>query len=238
MKWKLFLTACASFLLVSFPQNIISCGPGIDPYDYYTSFFHPGLTDSKTYKPFYYTNYQFLYDTEEPVSQSDALSKEWATYAGTPVTARDAKDFVMDYARNDLSNLYYHIEKAKPLKVPDSVKRNTLTNYFIREKDTEGLGYIMYAKQVEPFVTGGGWDPIDRDSIGMAKLIKSGQQLYAVAKKDFFRLKYAYQLIRLAHYSNRFTEAIQFYDDMVAVNRTPSVLQALCLSLKAGALLR
>ena len=38
MKWKIFMMLCVSTIIVSFPQNIIGCGPGIDPYDYYTSF--------------------------------------------------------------------------------------------------------------------------------------------------------------------------------------------------------
>ncbi|MBK7305865.1 MAG: hypothetical protein IPI88_01800 [Chitinophagaceae bacterium] len=62
-----------------------------------------------------------------------------------------------------------------------------MTAYFIQSKDLEALGYILYAKQVEPYVTGGegDWNAPARDSLKMAKLIKNGQQLYAVAKKIF-----------------------------------------------------
>ena len=56
-----------------------------------------------------------------------------------------------------------------------------MTDYFMRTKDLEALGYILYAKQVEPYVIGGDgdWEAIKRDSIKMAKLIKNGQQLYS-----------------------------------------------------------
>ena len=50
----------------------------------------------------------------------------------------------------------------------------------------------------------------------MAKLIKSGQQLYAVAKKDLFKQKYAYQVLRLAHYSGRYKDVINWYDEYAA----------------------
>ncbi|MBS1510644.1 MAG: hypothetical protein JST86_07390 [Bacteroidetes bacterium] len=240
MNWKLCITACVSAVMIAFPQNIIGCGPEADPYDYYTSFFHQNLPDAKGYKSFYYTGYNFLYDENEPVKVSDVLAQEWSSYCGNTVTPNDALQFVNKYAWKDLNNLYLDIEKNQPLKIPDSVLHNSMTNYFIQQKDLEGLGYIMYAKQVEPYVYGGedAWDLPQRDSLKMAKYIKNGQQLYTAAKKDFFKLKYAYQVLRLAHYSGRYNDVIQWYDDYAPHFTSNSVLQALCLSLKAGALLR
>ncbi len=240
MNWKAFITACISMAIVSFPQNIIGCGPEADPYDYYTSFFHQNLPEANGYRPFYYTGYNFLYDSNEPASVPDILAGEWAAYCGVPVKNADAKKLVNKFSLKDLNNLYYHIEKNQPLKIPDSVKQNSMTDYFIRTKDIEALGYILYAKQVEPYVIGGeiDWQPAERDSLKMVKLIKSGQQLYAAAKKDIFKLKYAYQFIRLAHYSVRYADAINWYDEYVTKTTSNSVLQPLSLALKAGALFR
>ncbi len=240
MNWKAFITACISTAIVSFPQNIIGCGPGVDPYDYYTSFFHQNLPESNAYKPFYYTGYNFFYETREPASIPAILADEWAAYCGAPVKTADAKKLVNKFAWKDLNNLYLHIEKNQLLKIPDSVKQNSMTDYFIRTKDTEGLGYILYAKLVEPYVVGGegDWYTPERDSIKMAKLIKNGQQLYNVAKKDIFRQKYAYQFLRLALYSRRYTDVIYWYDVYAAKTTTASVLQPLSLALKAGALFR
>lgn len=238
MNWKAFITACISTAIVSFPQNIIGCGPGVDPYDYYTSFFHQNLPESGNYRPFYYTGYNFLYDPAEPVSTSDLLANEWASYCGVAVKDTDAKKLVNKYAAKDLNNLYYFIEKNQPLKIPDSVKNNSMTDYFIRSKDLEALGYILYAKQAEPYVLGGDgdWDAIKRDSLKMAKLIKNGQQLYNVAKKDLFKQKYAYQFLRLAHYSERYNDVINWYDEYAANTSSSSVVKPLSLALKAGAL--
>ncbi|MBK7432535.1 MAG: hypothetical protein IPI66_00700 [Chitinophagaceae bacterium] len=241
MNWKTFLTACVSAAMISFPQNIIGCGGETDPYDYYTSFFHNNLPDAKGYKPFYYTGYTFLYDENEPVSVSDLLSEEWAAYCGAPVKARDAWRFVNKFAWKDLNNLYFHIEKNQPLKIPDSVKQNGMTQYFIGQKDLEGLGYIMYAKQAEPFVTGAAvdWESPQRDSLKMAKLIRNGQQLYQVAKKEIFKQRYAYQVLRLAHYSGRYPDVIRWYDEYkLEENKSSTLLAQLCLALKAGALFR
>ena len=240
MNWKVFITACISAAIVSFPQNIIGCGPEPDPYDYYTSFFHQNLPDAKGYRPFYYTSYVFLYDETEPVKTTDLLAKEWADYCSAPVNAADAKNLVNKFSAKDLYNLYYHIEKDQPLKIPDSVKQNSMTDYFIKSKDLEALGYILYAKQQEYCVLGSAedWQEPYRDSLKMAKLIKNGQQLYVAAKKDFFKQKYAYLVLRLAHYSGRYHDVISWYDEYDAGKNAHTVVGPLCTALKAGALFR
>lgn len=240
MNWKAFIAACISVAIVSFPQNIIGCGPEADPYDYYTSFFHQNLPDAPGYRPFYYIGYQSFYDDTEPTEVADVLAGEWTAYCGSSVKKADAKKLVNKFAWKDLNNLYYNLEKNQPLKIPDSVKQNSMTAYFMQSKDLEALGYILYAKQVEPYVAGGegDWNTPARDSLKMAKLIKNGQQLYAVAKKDIFKQKYAYQFLRLAHYSERYTDVINWYDEYAAKTTSNSVLQPLNLALKAGALFR
>ncbi|NII24950.1 hypothetical protein HB364_07665 [Pseudoflavitalea sp. X16] len=240
MNWKKFLMVCINVACLAMPYNIIGCAGGDpDPYDYFVSFFNRNNAGVKGYEPFYYTNYRFLYQEEEPVNTSDLTSAEWVKYGNNGFTANDARQFVTEYARKDLSSLYYHLEKNQPLQVPDSVKNNGMTQFFMTSKDLEALGYIMYAKQVEPNVTGywTSWEPIERDTARMGKLMKNGQQLYAVAKNIAIKLRLAYQVIRLAHYSKRYTECLRLYDELVKPNNTPGVLQDLCLGLKAGALM-
>ncbi|MFT3908855.1 MAG: hypothetical protein QM737_05475 [Ferruginibacter sp.] len=72
----------------------------------------------------------------------------------------------------------------------------------------------------------------------MDSLISSGQQLLAKTKNNFIKLKYGYQLVRLAHYSKRYDDAIKWYDTYIAGNKTQTVLQSMCMALKAGALYR
>ncbi len=115
-----------------------------------------------------------------------------------------------------------------------------MTRFFMNARDLEALGYIMYAKQVEPNVTGSwtSWDPIERDTAKMGKLIKNGQQLYTVAKNNAIKLRFAYQVLRLAHYSKRYAECLRLYDELIKPNTTPGILQDLSLGLKAGAMAR
>lgn len=241
MKYKLFFLVCINAVALFFPYNIIGCAGGeSDPYDYYVSFFAKNNTKASGYSPFYYTSVQFLYQEKEPVTTSDVTASEWVGYGNNSFSKEAAIDFVVKYERKHLANLYYHLEKNQPLAIPDSIKNNGMTAYFIKSKDLEALGYLMYAKQVEPTVTGEwtSWEPIQRDKEKMAKLQKNGLQLYNVAKNEFIKLRFAYQVVRLAHYAGRYDEAIQQYDQLVKPNTTKSILHDLSLSLKAGALTR
>lgn len=240
MKFKIFIALFISCCLSFIPQNIIGCGGEIDPYDYYISFFNQYAASKIQYKPFYYTNSNFLYDMEEPESQAGEIIQEWVNFTKKKATAKDANDFVMRFARKDIANLYYHIEKNTALSVPDSVAKNEMTQFFLQEKNFEALGYILYAKQVEPYVVAvsDSWQPTQNDSLKMDKLIKNGLQLYNASKTPLFKLKYAYQITRLAHYSKNYNAAIKYYDELIAANNEKSILQNMTLALKAGALFR
>jgi hypothetical protein len=239
MTWKMYLAAFGSFLMAAFPGNIFSCGPGVDPYDYYTSFFSTNLSEDGSYSPFYYTGFNFLYEEQEPVETSGLLADEWVSYCGSAVTKKDAWKLMNKFAWKDLNTVYFHIEKKQPLKVADSVKKNTMTSYFIQSKDLEALGYVMYAKQVEPFVVGGDyWEPLNRDAEKMNKLIKNGFQLFNAAKKEAIKLRYLYQVLRLGHYNGRYEEVISWYDQYMPAIKTTSLVKTLAGAIKAGAYLK
>lgn len=238
MKWKASITACISCILLAIPNNIFSCADVEDAYSSFISFFNKYAAETPVYAPFYFADLQFLRDDEEWPTTAEALVKEWSLFTKEQATQKDAHAFVMQFGRKDLVNLYDHLENGKPLAVPDSVKNNGMTRFFLEHKDLEALGYLMYAKQVEPYVTKeyNSWDATPRDSIKMNGLLKNGLQLYKAAKSPVFQLKYGYQVVRLAHYNHQYADAIRYYDELVGGNPTPGALQLMSLGLKAGAL--
>ncbi|HEX4375277.1 MAG TPA: hypothetical protein VHZ50_18370, partial [Puia sp.] len=240
MKWKIFLIVLINLFFIFFPGNIIGCGGEIDPYDYYTSFFQNDLSTSKNFDPFYYTNSLFLYDDKEPVDVSHATSGEWIEYCGNKATENETYDFVCHFSYEDLKKVYEKIEKNADVHLDDSLTKNNITKYFLQHKDLEALGYLMYAKKVEPSVTGtwNEWGDLKHDSLKMDRLIKDGKQLYAASKNEFVKLRFAYQITRLALYSNNAKDCIRYYDEMIKENKTKSILLDLSVSLKAGALFR
>ncbi len=237
---KRFIPAFILSVMIAFPQNMIGCAGGDDPYDYYVSFFWNNQSEQQGYKPFYYTGEIRWYDLEETPTTEEVNTTEWKNYFSNQPSDKDVYQFVYKYSSKDLNALYYNIEKSKPFAAADSVKKNSVTNWFLQKKDLEALGYILYAKQVEPQVSydWDAWEPVKKDTAKMGKLIKNGLQLYTAAKNENIKLRYAYQLVRLAHYADRYDESIRYYDTYVKPNTTSSYLKAVSLAQKGGAVFK
>ncbi len=70
--------------------------------------------------------------------------------------------------------------------MPDSVKRNGMTQWFLQDKDLEALGYLMFAKKCEVYAApASDWNAPAKDMKGMGNAVKAGLQLWKAAKKDF-----------------------------------------------------
>ena len=95
-----------------------------------------------------------MYDTEEPVDAAHANSAEWISYCGNKATQKEAYNFVCRFTYDELAILYNNLEKNENNYLADSVKNNSITKYFLHHKDLAALRYLMYAKKVEPKVTG------------------------------------------------------------------------------------
>jgi hypothetical protein len=72
----------------------------------------------------------------------------------------------------------------------------------------------------------------------MAGLIKNGNQLYAAAKKDFIKSRYAYQVMRLSHYSRRYSDVLAWHESFLKIKGASPLMKDLCQGLKAGATMR
>lgn len=233
-----FVTIVCALLL---EQIVTACGGGEDPYDYYYSFFHNNVTGSNAYMPFYFvTGYQYYddwnYGSNKPNPEDDLNLKEWISFGQKKFNGKDASDFVYRYSYAQLSNLYYHIEKGNALQLPDSVKRNSMTQWFLQDKDLEALGYLMFAKKCEAHtVSASEWEAPAKDIKGMSSAIKGGTQLWKAAKKDFFQWRYAYQVLRMTFYSNDYTGTFDRYKELIGDKTADNIMYYRCLGLKAGA---
>lgn len=233
-----------SILLISalcLEQIVTACGGGEDPYDYYTSFFHNNTAGSSAYMPFYFVaGYQYYndwdWDGQHTVAPEDHNLQEWLAYTNNKFPVKDAGDFVYKYTYGQLSNLYYHIEQGKSLQLPDSVKNNGMTRWFLQDKDLEALGYLMFAKKCETSaVPASSWEAPPKDITAMNSAVKGGQQLWKAAKKDFFKGRYAYQVLRMAFYSGDYARTLALYKELGCNKPADNIMYYRCLSLKAGA---
>ncbi|RYY19181.1 MAG: hypothetical protein EOP41_10005, partial [Sphingobacteriaceae bacterium] len=100
----------------------MACSGEPDPYDYYTSFFHPDLQGQKDFDAFYFTDYQFTYGEEEPASEAKINSAEWASYLGAPVKAADVEKVMYHLDSAGKEQTVYAFEQNLP--VTDSLANN------------------------------------------------------------------------------------------------------------------
>lgn len=221
-------------------QIVTACGGGEDPYDYYTSFFHNNTAGSAAYMPFYFVSgYQYYNDWNWDAINApdeDLNLKEWQTFGNNKFRLKDAQEFVYKYSHEQLSNLYYHIEKGKALQIPDSVQKNGMTQWFLQDKDLEALGYLMFAKKCQTHAgSSSDWETPKRDVTAMAGSIKGGLQLWKAAKKDFFKWRYTYQVLRMTFYSEDYQRTFDLYKELVGDKTADNIMYYRCLSIKAGA---
>ena len=246
MNWKRSTTLIVSLLtLIPIYKIVQACSDIGDPYDSYTSFFPPQVSSNPAYTPFYYQAwmkyYNEWYDAPPIEGATDGNIEEWYAYAGQSVPRPDLDSFIYRYSYADLKNLYYHLEKNEPLALSNkAIQSNGFTKWFTAGKDLEALGYLMYAKQCEPYVNAGdNWNaPVKIDTGKISRLIKNGIQLHAAAKKDLMKDKYAFQVIRLAFYAERPKQAVELFSQLIGERNSGGYTYARCLELKAGGLFR
>ncbi len=251
MNLKIFSRLVVSAALLLTAESIVqACGGGEDPYDYYPSFFDNRAAAEPAFAPFYYTGYQLFYDDGywgdeaikagflDTVRTVDANLLEWQSYTSAGIPLADLDSFVYTYPPDALSSLYYHLEKAQPLSISGEMQRNGMTRWLQSSKDLEALGYLMHAKKCEPLATPdwNDWEPVKRDTTGAARLIKSGLQLQAAAKKDFFKTRYAYQVLRTAFYAGRHGQTLDLYKQLFGDGEPVGEIGQRIVGLRAGAL--
>jgi hypothetical protein len=231
--YKTWLIYCVSFIgcFCAMIAIDLACGGEVDPYDYYTSFFHSNIKGGKEYKPFYFTNYLFLYDETEPESEEDINAGEWATYLG----AKHA----------DVSKAMYHLDKPADsvllaghlktgTKLPDSLAGNTFLKALIG--NAGALKYYRFAKSVEKIAntTYERWEPKPMDTVALRDAGELAFKNAETEKDSFIKLRYYYQAQRLLHYAHAYNQAKAVYDKFLAPISTQSHVKGWAMALKAG----
>lgn len=233
MNYKKFTAFLISICVMLFGNVIytLSCGPDMDPYDYYVSFFNP-YPSGQGYEPFYYSSLTGFYDDPTP-SEAVANTGDWQQFTGSQVTAPDIREYIYTYTHEQMSAIALKSKAA----LPDSVRRNTFVQFLLADKNQEAARYLLFAKSCEPNVSQSDrWSAPAFDTAAMATLAAEGQELYNKTKNRDIRDRYAFQLIRLKHYMKKYPEAVAAFDELLERKPAPSLVYYKALALKAGAL--
>ncbi len=234
---KKLLLCFVSFIVIFFAGVAIdlACGPDADPYDYYVSFFHNNVQGEKQYGSFYLDTYDYVFDENEPESEVDINSDEWAKYLGHGVRAKDVKEAMYLLPKNDDSII--NAEKRIGLnKIPNAQKNNTIIQSLKSSINPEALQYYLFAKSVEreANVAFSRWDPKPVNTLALQRDGFEDLRMATSEQDKFIKLRYLYQAERLLHYSGNIKQAMDVYDHYINYYNTDSHVKGWALALKAG----
>lgn len=172
-------------------------------------------------------------------AQADENVREWSERICRKARSQDIHDLVYKQPIARIENLYS--EALTPIRDRRHYQDdNSFAQYLVRHACLETLGYLAFAKRCEPHVMppSDPWQKVQRDTLAMKQLIQQAKGRFLDIQSDYIRLRYAYQMIRLAHYAKDYPLVIELYDYLMPkIDYDPSVVEYWIRGHYAGALL-
>jgi len=234
-KSLIVLISAAVFVVCYKTAN--SCGPSIIPDDYY-SIFDKSVFNLPALKPFFLSEYVFADQDEngEEKSKFDNL-KEWLSFLNNEPSIDDIEKLIYTASPEDLKKAEEYLKSGKSSLLPASLKNNSMLSYIHSKKAEEAFNYILYAKECETeSARVSPWEEIKRDSLHIEKLLAEGIKRQPAATSSFIKNRYAYQIVRMAHYLKQYEKTIEYFDRYFPQNGKKDLIFYWSLSHKAGAL--
>ncbi len=228
---------------LAFPQATSkACGPVMDQVSGAYTFVHPGLVNTETESAPYFLDFQQIYEQYGRQSRLQPLTnlEEWQErFCGIP-DLKDIAYIVYQSPIEQMQRLETHVRNKK-LPVPADLRNNSFAQYLDRNQCTEAVTYLIYAKRCEPYVVSGDpWKETDEANRkrAMEILIDEGLTAFRKTASHYFRLRYAYQIIRLAHYSGDYLRTLELHDFLMPkIDNDPSTIEYWIMGHRAGALM-
>ncbi|MEL6802262.1 MAG: hypothetical protein AAFO91_00585 [Bacteroidota bacterium] len=107
--------------------------------------------------------------------------------------------------------------ESRAQDLPRYLYRNSFARHLVRHHCIEVTEYLVYCKKVEPLVSGNRVSPgraTDR-SRQMEQLLDEGYEAFYASRSHYVRLRYAYQIIRLAHYLKDYQRTVDLYEELI-----------------------
>ena len=211
-----------------------ACADSSEDYDYY-NLFNQSIINSPQYQPFLMTMDNHFYSTEGAVLTDEKI-EDWSNYLG--ISYDDAHYLVYKSTKSSIDQL------TKSGKSSDSKLKFANADFIKKHK--QALLYLSYAKYLEPYMnhnyidTGDSWSYIERSDknatqLDNLKVMKVLESSYKAETDPALKMRYAYQMVRFAHYSNQYNEAINLFNKYVVPLNQKSVMYYYSLDQKAGA---
>ncbi len=212
-RWLIRLLLMPAFLpLVPAPVHT-GCGPFDSGFAGY-SFFRPSVwVQERAFLPFYLgiNDAVRYYRSVEQKKERDNVM-EWTERVCREARPEDV--YYLVYKADLLEiQLLRSAAATHKLPVPPGLTDNTFAEYLYAQRCLETIDYLAFAKKCEPWVTAPDpWTLPARDTVAMLALVREGRKAFRSTRSDYMRLRYAYQLVRLAHYAGQYEYTLELYD--------------------------
>lgn len=235
---------CLLFLL-SPTDTSNACGPTNRSFQGYT-FINPDIFNLRESDAPFLMSFTDLYNqyfkNETEQKQLDNLT-EWQDRFCGLVTKEDLEFIIYKASIADLELLRTAAE-SKKMSAPARLANNSFADYVMDKKCVETVDYLIFAKRCEPYVTqNDAWSDVKKDYSAMRRLVTQGRKELMRTKSPYVRLRYAYQIVRMAHYARDYQLALDMYDfaipkvDRQLSRMEESFLPYWILGHKAGAMM-
>lgn len=235
--WQLFSLLILLFLLSA--KNSLACGPFHNYFEGYSFVMPEVLEEDAPTAPFFVGFSDFYKSYKGPeIAQTSGNVAEWTETFCQLVKQQDVYELIYNSSIIDLE-LLRTSTRSKNMPLDFRVSGNSFAQHLKREKCLHTIDYLIFAKECEPHVTQpeNTWEPVQRDTAAMYKLIKSGKKAFRKSKSNYIKLRYAYQLIRLAHYAKNYRLTLALEDELLAkIRPVESIIHYWIMGHKAGAL--
>ena len=207
------------FISTSFFPNRRStppCSPNAQPFYGYTFLDPEIINKNAAYAPFflrwddYYQRFYFNRDIQKQENIEEWIER----FCGQPVAA-DVEKVIYKTDNSALARLRdCAFDKSKKKQLPYALGGNTFAEMIALNGCHEVVEYLMFARKCEPYTVApaSGWTVEERDPVAMQSLIEEGKNRFMQTESHFVRLRYAYQIIRLAHYKRDWQQTLDLYN--------------------------
>ncbi|MEY3367463.1 MAG: hypothetical protein RI973_618 [Bacteroidota bacterium] len=221
-----FKTSTATAALLLLPamlrqpaSEVNACLPSDRSYQGYT-FLDTGVlseTDQQTLQLLLSRFDQLYYHYFQSGDQAnrDENLAEWLERFCGDVEPEDLQEIIYTTPARELE-LLLSATQSKTGNVPVALADNSAAEFIFEKKCTETAAYLLFAKHCEPHVVAGDpWESPQRDKAAMRGLIAEGLRQFKRTKSDYIRLRYAYQIVRLAHYAGYYEDVLAYCEDLL-----------------------
>lgn len=215
-----------------------ACADG-DYEDSYFNLFAQEIIDDYHYYPFLLNYGAWFKDTYDWRTGKDIAKlpnqnlEEWESYFEQKLTYAEVEKLLLNSTLDDFT------KKTKLQKLIKKIPEG---------KQQAFIDYMKITKTIEPYATNNKWfdyswdgdkdvkTPVNDETLDYNQLINQLKESYNGTKNAFYKMRYGYQMVRLAHYYQKYDESVQFFDDYVEKAELKNAVYYYALEQKGGAL--